>query len=189
MIPRYAQYLSSVCTKRKLFSEVQKRIIACRQGYMCLGDLCRGKRMLPETWELDHIKPLFQGGSNFYDFYHKGKTGQVPELKETSGGPDNLQILCPTCHADKTQKERIRFYENERKYKYPDKPKTLKNSSEEFVAAHVYYSRPPCHPRRSSDFIAERGALPKYISRRRQEKLVTQKKKKNITPHMYTFDK
>mgnify|MGYP000014564957 CR=1 FL=1 len=39
---------------------------------------------LPSAYQIDHIKPKSQGGSN--------------EL-------DNLQALCPNCHAMKTQKE------------------------------------------------------------------------------------
>ena len=70
--------------KRKIFTEVQKRIIACRQDYMCVGDGCNKLQLLPCTWELDHIKPLFQQGSNNHE---------------------NLQIICPNCHALKTQTE------------------------------------------------------------------------------------
>lgn len=70
--------------KRKLLSEVSKRIIAAGQKYMCVGSVCAGRILLPQTWELDHIHPLHLGGTN---------------------NVDNLQVLCPNCHALKTQKE------------------------------------------------------------------------------------
>lgn len=41
--------------------------------------------MLPSTFEVDHIKPLFSGGSNDLD---------------------NLQALCNLCHARKSAQER-----------------------------------------------------------------------------------
>ena len=74
---------------RKQYSEVQKRIIAYNQHWMCVGEKCNGQVQLSANWNLDHIIPLFQGGSN--DF-------------------TNLQILCSDCHAIKTQKERIEYY-------------------------------------------------------------------------------
>jgi 5-methylcytosine-specific restriction endonuclease McrA len=70
--------------KRKAFSEVFKRIIACNQGYRCVGAVCKGIHLLPQTWELDHIEPISAGGSNHVS---------------------NLQLLCPNCHALKTQYE------------------------------------------------------------------------------------
>jgi len=69
---------------RKKFTEVQKRLLACKQNYMCVGDGCKSTRLLPCTWELDHIQPLFQQGTNNYE---------------------NLQVICPNCHALKTQRE------------------------------------------------------------------------------------
>jgi uncharacterized Zn finger protein (UPF0148 family) len=69
---------------RKKFTEVQKRLLACKQNYMCVGDGCKNLRLLPCTWELDHIQPLFQQGTNNYE---------------------NLQVICPNCHALKTQRE------------------------------------------------------------------------------------
>src|SRR5204863_1147714 len=78
---------------RKSFSEVQKRLIAARQDYKCPGVHCLGNISLPGQWDLDHIIPLFQGGSN--------------EL-------NNLQVLCPSCHSVKSQQERVQFYYQER---------------------------------------------------------------------------
>lgn len=82
--------------ERKQFSEVQKRLIAYRQNWCCTGELCKGQKSLGPNWNLDHIRPLFLGGSN-----------------EDS----NVQILCPGCHALKTQTERITFFEIQRKPK------------------------------------------------------------------------
>ena len=55
-----------------------KKRVAYRQKYRCA--LCN--ILLPPTYQVDHITPLFLGGSNH---------------------PTNLQALCPNCHADKTQ--------------------------------------------------------------------------------------
>ena len=131
MLIRYQNYLRHVHTKRKLFSEVQKRVIACRQNYKCQGRLCRDQPFayLPETWELDHIIPLFDGGSNDYNFYN------IPNYSKKN----NLQIICPTCHADKTQKERMRFFELERHYKFNQENKAQSSSCLSFVPAKKFY--------------------------------------------------
>jgi 5-methylcytosine-specific restriction endonuclease McrA len=76
-------------TKRRWLSEVTKRIIAHDQSYMCMGSVCEGDIMLPQTWEVDHVRPLHLGGSN--DLY-------------------NLQVLCPNCHALKTLTETQKRY-------------------------------------------------------------------------------
>jgi hypothetical protein len=93
---------------RRILTEVQKRIIACAQNYMCVGEICNSVTLLPRTWELDHIIPLSKDGTN---------------------KPDNLQIICPNCHALKTQKElmsaaklkrdeRIRIQHTTHRYKF-----------------------------------------------------------------------
>ena len=71
---------------RRRFSEVFKRIIASEQKYVCHGMICNGRKLLPRTWQLDHIVPLFRKGTN---------------------DRINLQILCPGCHALKTQTEQM----------------------------------------------------------------------------------
>lgn len=53
-----------------------------RQNYRC--NLC--KKMCPSTCELDHRIPLWMNGLDH---------------------ADNLQMLCPSCHAKKTQRERM----------------------------------------------------------------------------------
>lgn len=73
---------------RKYLTPPQRILIAAQQSYRCPGELCRNKQLLPSTWELDHIRPLCFGGDN--------------SMK-------NLQILCPNCHALKTQREQIYY--------------------------------------------------------------------------------
>lgn len=124
MLRRYSTYQHHVATARKKFSEVQKRIIAAHQQYLCAGKTCREqKKLLPETWELDHIQPLHLGGSNFYDFTDPGNN------------KNNLQVLCPLCHARKTQIERINFFQCEKNHKYANEP-------HHFVPASHYYYPP-----------------------------------------------
>ena len=83
-------------TKRKVLTEVQKRILAFKQGYKCTGSLCKGKRLLPQTWEIDHIIPLHKGGTNLWT---------------------NLSVKCPNCHAIKTQLEMIKLNRQRKKKK------------------------------------------------------------------------
>ena len=68
--------------KRLRLSSAERILIACQQEYKC--NHC--KKLLPATWEADHILALMNGGSNSFD---------------------NFQILCPNCHAAKTQAEMI----------------------------------------------------------------------------------
>jgi|SaaInlV_125m_DNA_1040241.scaffolds.fasta_scaffold03207_5 5-methylcytosine-specific restriction endonuclease McrA len=62
-------------------SQADKKKVAYQQNYEC--NLCHV--LLPPTYEIDHITPLFKGGGN--------KLG-------------NLQALCPGCHRNKTENER-----------------------------------------------------------------------------------
>ncbi len=78
---------------RKMFSEVQKRLIAAQQDWKCPGLLCHNERNLGGQWELDHIIPLFAQGSN---------------------DVSNLRILCPNCHRLKTQQERMQYFLDKR---------------------------------------------------------------------------
>ena len=70
--------------KRKQLTPYDKRRLACSQKYKCA--ICN--EILPAEWQVDHIKPLFQGGSN--------------EMI-------NLQILCANCHARKSCEERANY--------------------------------------------------------------------------------
>ena len=126
MINRYKVYKSFVKQQRRFFSEVQKRVIASRQSYKCFGAVCKGNRLLPATWELDHIKPLFAGGTNFFNF---DPSQRIDDQQETV---NNLQVLCAGCHALKTQHEKVIFFAEERKCKY--------NTPVKFVNANLYYT-------------------------------------------------
>lgn len=66
---------------RRNVSNLTKKKVASRQNWRCVG--CQ--ELLDYTYEIDHIQPLFQGGTN-----HE----------------DNLQALCPHCHRVKSLSER-----------------------------------------------------------------------------------
>jgi Zn finger protein HypA/HybF involved in hydrogenase expression len=68
--------------KRKILTPAQKQRLAFQQQYRC----AKCMSLLPSTWQVDHRHPLHLGGTNEWH---------------------NLQILCPLCHADKTQLEAI----------------------------------------------------------------------------------
>jgi len=67
--------------KIRRVSLADKKKIAFQQNYKC--NLCH--MILPPTYEIDHIIPLFKGGGNKLE---------------------NLQALCPGCHRNKTENER-----------------------------------------------------------------------------------
>ena len=67
---------------RKFLTPAQKQRLAAEQKYCCRE--C--EQLLPSTWQVDHRVPLHLGGTN--DWL-------------------NLQILCPLCHANKSQLEAI----------------------------------------------------------------------------------
>ena len=83
-----SRYFGDTRHKRKIFSHSQRIMLAAAQNYMCPGKLCNNLKLLPATWELDHKTPLFLGGTN---------------------NMDNLWLLCPNCHAEKTQNERVNY--------------------------------------------------------------------------------
>jgi hypothetical protein len=64
-------------------SESLKKYVASNQKWKC--KLCGN--LLEATYEVDHIKPLYKGGSN--DF-------------------NNLQALCRNCHGNKTLEDRLK---------------------------------------------------------------------------------
>jgi hypothetical protein len=70
-----------VPTERIHIPESIKREIACAQSWRC--NYC--KQLLPCSFELDHIRPLHWGGVN---------------------QRSNYQVLCGTCHNEKSFKER-----------------------------------------------------------------------------------
>lgn len=63
-------------------SETTKKLVAAKQKWTC--GLC--KRMLDETYEVDHIVPLYKGGTNDIS---------------------NLMALDPICHRKKTNADRL----------------------------------------------------------------------------------
>lgn len=76
-------YIASATTKEKRnVTGLTKKKVAASQQWKC--GHC--KATLDETYEVDHIKALFQGGTN---------------------DPDNLVALCPNCHRKKTVNERL----------------------------------------------------------------------------------
>jgi 5-methylcytosine-specific restriction protein A len=66
--------------RRRKVSDREKKICAANQAWRC--KMCH--ELLDSCYEVDHIKPLFKGGSNTLD---------------------NLRALCPNCHRKKTQSE------------------------------------------------------------------------------------
>lgn len=60
-----------------------QKIVGARQKWRCAT--CN--ILLPSSYEVDHVKPLWDGGPNCFE--------------------TNAQALCPTCHATKTQLESI----------------------------------------------------------------------------------
>jgi len=67
---------------KRLVSETTKKLVASKQHWTC--GMC--KKMLDETFEVDHVIPLYKGGSN-----------------EIS----NLMALDPICHRKKTNADRL----------------------------------------------------------------------------------
>lgn len=70
-------------TKRAV-SESLKKIIAASQKWTC----AHCQQLLPATYEVDHIKALYLGGTN---------------------ERDNLQALCPNCHRSKGVEEELAY--------------------------------------------------------------------------------
>ena len=66
--------------RRPYITPLVKKRVAANQKWRCAS--C--KRLLDETYELDHIIPLFKGGTNL---------------------ESNLQALCKRCHAMKSALE------------------------------------------------------------------------------------
>lgn len=106
--------------RRKFLTGAQRVILAHSQRYRCVGSICRGKKLLPPTWEADHIQSLKSGGTNEFI----SKNGIVLR--------SNFQILCPNCHSLKTQTESVKDIEvspyfNHKSSKFLKKIKAQKN--------------------------------------------------------------
>tara|TARA_B100001094_G_C18177630_1_gene798802 strand:- start:1626 stop:1985 length:360 start_codon:yes stop_codon:yes gene_type:complete len=75
---QFNQFNKKINIKNKRYvSEKNKKYIASQQKWRCNN--CN--KLLDFTFEIDHIKPLYKGGSNILL---------------------NLQALCPNCHRLKT---------------------------------------------------------------------------------------
>lgn len=79
--PQVAPFPLPSTTKRNVSESVKKQVAASFQ-WRCGS--CSS--LLESTYQIDHIVPLWKGGSN---------------------RPDNLWPLCPSCHAKKTQSEAV----------------------------------------------------------------------------------
>ena len=69
--------------ERRTWGASEQKIVAARQSWKCA--CCA--QLLPASFEVDHVKPLWAGGVDCYE--------------------TNAQALCSTCHAQKTQRENI----------------------------------------------------------------------------------
>ena len=78
-LERTVQELATQPRLRRVTESVKKRV-AATQRWKC----AHCEAVLEATYQIDHRVPLWRGGSN---------------------EPDNLQALCPNCHAAKTQEE------------------------------------------------------------------------------------
>jgi len=78
-----AAYVGSTTKEKRNVTGLMKKKVAASQGWKC-GNC---QNLLDETYEVDHKKALFQGGSN---------------------NIDNLVALCPQCHRTKTVEERLK---------------------------------------------------------------------------------
>jgi hypothetical protein len=68
---------------RRQITGLQRQVLACRQKWACA--LCHS--LLPAVFHVDHVKPLAHGGPHTVN---------------------NLQVLCPNCHAMKSALENSR---------------------------------------------------------------------------------
>lgn len=81
---------------RKQFSYAERLRVAGRQKWSCPCTECGGEKLLPKVFHLDHIIPLFEGGSN--------------DLS-------NVQAICPNGHCLKSSIERSRYFRRQRDYR------------------------------------------------------------------------
>jgi hypothetical protein len=73
---------STTYEHKRNVTDVTKKIVAAQQKWTC--GLCH--RLLDETYEVDHVIPLYKGGTN---------------------DPSNLMALDPICHRKKTLADRF----------------------------------------------------------------------------------
>lgn len=74
------EMISDIIKNKRAVTPLMKKTVAAKQSWKC--GICG--RLLDETFEVDHIVPLYQGGTNSID---------------------NLMALDPICHKKKTFKQ------------------------------------------------------------------------------------
>lgn len=80
--PKPRQHVQQPPQNKRSVSETKKKYIASKQGWRC----SKCNQVLDATYEVDHIIPLYKGGSN-----------------EVS----NLEALCRNCHGQKTLMDKL----------------------------------------------------------------------------------
>ena len=75
--------METIVPLARKWGSLEARVVGARQGWRC--NVCQ--EVLPATFELDHVVPLFRGGSNDIE--------------------TNAAALCTSCHATKTLHENI----------------------------------------------------------------------------------
>lgn len=68
---------------KRTWGASEQKIVAAKQGWKCA--VCANT--LPSSFELDHVKPLWDGGIDCYE--------------------TNAEALCNLCHGQKSQRENI----------------------------------------------------------------------------------
>lgn len=80
------QFINTIPKPKRVVVAETKKIVAHRQDFKC-----KHCQIIPLSYEIDHIVPLYLGGTN---------------------NKDNLQMLCANCHSDKTVKDYDDFHFN-----------------------------------------------------------------------------
>ena len=75
---------------RRTWGVSEQKIVGARQEWRCAHCTC----LLPPSYEVDHVKPLWEGGEDSIE--------------------TNAEALCNNCHGRKTQLESIRRRDNYR---------------------------------------------------------------------------
>ena len=122
MVTNRENNTTTVMPPNRSWGPQEHRIVAHRQEYKCAT--CA--RLLPPTFELDHIVALADGGADCW--------------------LTNAQCLCNGCHALKTQRENIERRERRRKAErlaYEEKMKAIKDAREAFKHLERSHSPPP----------------------------------------------
>ena len=90
---------TKISPNRRRLCLSEKLVVMCKSQYNCHD--CHN--LLPPTCEIDHIIPLHD--KRWLDLGEREAYVRANEM-------NNLCALCPNCHAKKTQRERISFYQS-----------------------------------------------------------------------------